>query len=205
MAKASAAVAEKIEVLSSNNLKPPQFSGKKGECFLMWKMKFEADMVMKGLYDAFQSKFKAELPTQKNFDLMDETEKKYHDAVVMNRKAIMQFALLFSTVLLLNKLNCEKRKNRTNWPSGKAHHVMSVVVKEFEPEDTMAEMEMEHVLAKLKLGPKKDPNKLLHEFASIECRYSLELSKSNLLEYHLDHQHYSLQERSNAHNRETIG
>ena len=42
----------------------------------------------------------------------------------------------------------------------------------------MAKMEMEHALAKLKLGPKKDPNELLDEFASIECRYLLELSKS---------------------------
>jgi hypothetical protein len=103
------------------------------------------------------------------FDLMDKTEKKQHDAVVMNQKAIMQFASLFSTVLLLNKLNCKKRKDKINWPSGKAHHVMSVIVKEFEPEDTMAEMEMERALAKLKLGSKKDPNELLDEFASIEC------------------------------------
>jgi hypothetical protein len=59
----------------------------------------------------------------------------------------MQFALLFSTVPLLNKLNCKKRKDKTNWPSGKAHHIMSVIVKEFEPEDTMAKIEMEHALA----------------------------------------------------------
>jgi hypothetical protein len=63
MAKASAAVAEKIEVLSSNNSTPPlQFNGKKGDSYLMWNMKFKADMVMKGLYDAFQQEFKAELP-----------------------------------------------------------------------------------------------------------------------------------------------
>jgi hypothetical protein len=30
----------------------------------MWKMKFEAEMVMKGLYDAFQPEFEAELPTK---------------------------------------------------------------------------------------------------------------------------------------------
>jgi hypothetical protein len=52
---------------------------------------------------------------------MDETEKKQHDAVVLNQKAMMLFALLFDTVPLLNKLNCKKRKDKTNWPSGKAH------------------------------------------------------------------------------------
>jgi hypothetical protein len=55
---------------------------------------------------------------------------------------------------------------------------MSVIMKEFEPGDTMAEMEMELALAKLKLGPKKDPNELMDEFASIECQYSLELTES---------------------------
>ncbi len=161
-------------------MKFPQFNGKKGDSYLMRKMKFEADMVMKGFYDAFQPEFEAELPTKKKmeFDLTDKTEKKQHDAVVMNRKAIMQFALLFTTVPLLNKLNCKKRKDKTNWPSGKAHYIMSVIVKKFEPEDTMAEMEMERSLVKLKLGPKKDPNILLDEFASIGCQYLLDLTKS---------------------------
>jgi hypothetical protein len=54
---------------------------------------------------------------------------------------------------------------------------MSVTVKEFKPEDTMAKMEMERALEKLKLGPNKDPNELLDEFASIKCRYLLALSK----------------------------
>jgi hypothetical protein len=40
---------------------------------------------------------------------------------------------------------------------------MSVIVKECKPEDTMAKMEMERAVAKLKLGPKKDPNDLLNK------------------------------------------
>jgi hypothetical protein len=81
MEKASAAVTEKIKVLIANNLKTPQFNGKKGDSYLMWKMKFEADMVMKGLYNAFQPEFPAELPTKDKmeYDLMNKTEKKQHD------------------------------------------------------------------------------------------------------------------------------
>jgi hypothetical protein len=67
MAKASAALAEKIKVLSLNNLEPPQFNGKKGDSYLMWKMKFKADMVLKGLYNAFQPEFAAELPTKEKW------------------------------------------------------------------------------------------------------------------------------------------
>ncbi len=137
----------------------------------MWKIKFEADMVMKGLYDAFQPEFELDLPAKEKMalDIMDDAEKKQHDTVKMNQKAMMQFALSFSTVPLLNKLNCKKQKNKANLPNREAHNVMSVIVKEFEPEDTMAKMEMEHELEKLKLGPKKDPNKLMDEFASIIC------------------------------------
>jgi hypothetical protein len=35
---------------------------------------------------------------------------------------------------------------------------------------------MEQALARMKLGPKKDPIELLNKLASIECRYSLKLS-----------------------------
>jgi hypothetical protein len=99
------------------------------------------------------------------------------NAVKMNQKTMMQLALLFTQMLLMNKLNVKKRRDK-DWPTGKAHRVMSALIREFEPEDTMAEMEMEQALAKMKLGPKKDPSKLLNKLASIECNYSYELSNS---------------------------
>ena len=89
----------------------------------------------------------------------------------------MQLASAFNTMPLMNKLACEKRRDK-DWPSGKAHRVWAALLKEYKPEDTMAEMEMELALNKLKLGPSKDPNDLLNELAAIECRYSLELTDS---------------------------
>jgi hypothetical protein len=46
---------------------------------------------------------------------------------------------------------------------------MSVIVKEYKLEDTMAKMKIERALTKMKLRPKKDSNDLLNKFASIEC------------------------------------
>jgi hypothetical protein len=43
---------------------------------------------------------------------------------------------------------------------------------------TMAEMEIEMALAKMNLGPKKDPNSLNDTMASIECRYLIEMTNS---------------------------
>ena len=128
----------------SSTSKPPQFNGKKGDKNIMWKMKSEADQVMKGLFDAFHSDFEKELPSKEkaNFDLSSEEQRRQQDAVKMNQNAMMQLALSFTSVSLMNKLNVEKRRDK-DWPTGKAHKVMSPLVKEFEPEDTMAEMEME--------------------------------------------------------------
>jgi hypothetical protein len=76
----------------------------------------------------------------------------------------------------LNKLNCGGRTNK-DWSSGKAHEVMTQLVKEYKPDDTMAEMEMEKALSKLTLGKKKDPNNLLDEMSAIECRYRIDLTE----------------------------
>ncbi len=54
---------------------------------------------------------------------------------------------------------------------------MTQLVKEYEPDDTMAEMEMEKALSKLTLGKKKDPNNLLDEMSAIECRYKIDLTE----------------------------
>jgi hypothetical protein len=78
----------------------------------------------------------------------------------------------------MNKINCEQQKNKVNWPTGNAYLVMQVITKEYEPKDTKAKMEMETALAKMKLGPKKDPHDLNNELAAIECIFSIEMSNS---------------------------
>ena len=52
------------------------------------------------------------------------------------------------------------------------------LVKEYEPDDTMTEMEMEKALSKLSLGKKKDPNDINNELSAIKCRYKIDLTKS---------------------------
>jgi hypothetical protein len=131
---------------------------RKGDKYLMWKMKFEANQAMKGLFEAFQPEFESKLPSKEKavLNLSIEDQKKQHDAIKMNQKAIMQLALLFTQVSLMNKLNIKKCRDK-DWPTGKAHRVMSALIREFEPEDRMAKMEIEQALAKMKLGPKKRP------------------------------------------------
>jgi hypothetical protein len=81
------------------------------------------------------------------FNQTNDTEKKQHDTVKMNQKAMMQLALSFNNVSLLNKSNSKKSRDKTDWPTRKAYHVMSVIVKKYEPGDTMTKMKMKRALA----------------------------------------------------------
>jgi hypothetical protein len=66
-----------VEVSNSNNSKPPQFNGKKGDNYIIQKRKCKADQVMKGQYKAFQPNFGQELPSDKKgkMDLTDKAKK----------------------------------------------------------------------------------------------------------------------------------
>ncbi len=151
-------VVEKVELSYVGNTKPPQWDGKKGDSYLMWKIEFLAHATMLGLEECFTSEFKDELPEKEKgtFDF-DTSEGKAHAAAVKkNKKAMMQFVLSFQKVTQLSKLNRATRANK-DWPSRKAHEVMTQLVKEYEPDDTMAEMEMEKALSKLTLNKNKRP------------------------------------------------
>ncbi len=171
-------IVEKVEVSNVRNTKPPQWDGKKGDSYLMWKIKYTAHMVMLGLDDALDPDFDEELPTKEKdtFDLTSDEGQNWANTVKKNKKAMMQFALSFTKVAQLNRLNHAGRTNK-DWPSGKAHEVMTQLVKEYEPDDSMAKMEMEKALSKLTLGKEKDPNDLLDEMSAIECRYKIDLTK----------------------------
>jgi hypothetical protein len=173
-------IVKKIEVLNVGNTKPPQRDGKKGDSNLMWNIKYTAHMVMLGLDDALNPEFKRELPTKEKdtFNLTSNEGKNWANAVKENKKAMMQFAFSLTKVAQLNKLNCAGRTNK-DWPSGKANEVMTQPLKEYEPDDMMAKMEMEKALLSTRtLGKKKDLNDLLDEMSAIECRYKIDLTES---------------------------
>ncbi len=119
-------VIKKVEVTNKNNSKPPQFNGKAGDVYLMWSMKFKGDMVMKNLWEAFLPEFEDKLPPKEAGPFDD--DKDHQKAVKMNQKAMMQLTLAFTNVGLFNKINCKQQKDKANWPTGKAHSVMTVLL-----------------------------------------------------------------------------
>ncbi len=108
------AVAEKIEVSSLNNSKPPQIQWKERGQLLNVEDEVQGRHGDEGALKHFSPEFANTLPTSEKvtFDLSEGTEEKQHNAVTTNKKAMMQFTLLFSTVPLLNKLNCKRGRTR---------------------------------------------------------------------------------------------
>jgi hypothetical protein len=50
-------VVKEVELSNVGNAKPPQWDGKKGDSYLMWKIKFLAHATMLGLKECFTSEF----------------------------------------------------------------------------------------------------------------------------------------------------
>ncbi len=117
-------IVKKVEVSNVGNTKPPQWEGKKGDSCLMWKIKYTAHMVMLGLDDVLNPDFKRELPTKEKdtFDLTSNEGKNWANAAKKNKKAMLQFALSFTKVAQLNKLN---RAGRTNKVGHSERHMKS--------------------------------------------------------------------------------
>ncbi len=172
-------VVEKVELSNVGNTKPPQWDRKKSNSYLMWKIKFMAHAMMLGHEECYTEEFENELPDREKgaFNLSTTEGQNHAAAVKKNKKAMMQFALSFTNVAQLKKVNRAQRAD-PNWPTGKAHGVMTQLVKEYKPDDTMAEMEMQSTLNKLTLGKKKDPNDINDELLAIECRYKIDLTES---------------------------
>jgi hypothetical protein len=84
-------IVKKVEVSNVGNTKPPQWDGKKGDSYLMWKIKYVSHMVMLGLDDALDSDFEEELPTKEKdtFNLTSDKEKNWANPVKKNKKAMM--------------------------------------------------------------------------------------------------------------------
>jgi hypothetical protein len=91
---------------------------KKGDSYLMWKIKYSAHSTMLGLKDCLTPEFASELPAKEKdtFDLTPGKGKNRANAVRKNKKTMMQCTLSLTKVAQLNKLNCATRANK-DWPS----------------------------------------------------------------------------------------
>jgi hypothetical protein len=76
---------------------------------------------------------------------------------------------------LISNVNLQKKADKL-FPSGRAWKLWLELQGDFNPDDSIAETELELVLTKLKLTNKKNPRKLLEEIVSCEVKYGVPVS-----------------------------
>jgi hypothetical protein len=82
-----------VEAVTMTSLKPPTFSGKHGDDWMMWEMKMTAHLMDKGLNKCLDPDFKNRIPVKESgpFDLTADDGKKFKEAVDLNKKVMGQF------------------------------------------------------------------------------------------------------------------
>ena len=85
-----------------------------------------------------------------------EDKKNQKDPVDMNKKAMCQFIQAFPMMSVLRKVNLQKKADKL-FPSGRAWKLWAELQGDFNPDDSIAETELELALSKLKLANKKNP------------------------------------------------
>jgi hypothetical protein len=177
------AAASSVEVVTATNAKPPTFSGKHGDDWTIWEMKMIAHLMDKGLDECLEPNFENRLPAKEEgpFDLTTEDGKKAKEAVDLNKKVMGQFIQAFSTITLLNKVNLQKKADKS-FPSGKGWKLWKEMRDEYNPDDSIAEAELELAMSKLKL-----PTRRIHERLSRRLhrvKLSMEFQSATVRKWH---------------------
>jgi hypothetical protein len=120
-----------------------------------------------------EQEFDSKLPA-KEIGPFENNEK---EAVEWNKKVMGQFIQAFSSISLLDKVNHERKADK-NFPSGKAWKLWKEMKDEYNPDDSIAEAELELALSKLRLTKKKNPRKIIEEIASCEVKFGIPVSDS---------------------------
>ena len=160
----------------TQSIKCPHFSGKKGD-YPFWMIQFRAYAATVGISDALEDGFQSKLPPTE-MAALDET----NDAALIkarNRNARAMAALTLGQKD--NKVMALIHRSRSkDWPGGLAHEAVKLLKKRFEPDDDMAELDMQAELDKLKLGKNEDPELLQDKVAEIQAKYGVFLDADDM-------------------------
>jgi hypothetical protein len=155
-------------------------------------MKMTAHLMEKGLDKCQDPNFETRLPTKENgpFNMAIEEEKKFKEAVDLNKNAMCQLIQTFPTMNLFSKVNLQKKADK-QFPSGRAWKLWMKLQGDFNPNDSIAETELELALSKLKLTKKKNQHKLMEDIASCKVKYAISNGKKMAQLIHLGGKKYS--------------
>ncbi len=166
--------ATSVKVIVTTNSNAPVFSDKHVDKRTIWEMKMTAHLMDKGLDMFLKPGFESKLP-KKEIGLFDSDNEK--EAVQLNKKAMGQFIQAFSNISLLNKVNLERKADK-DFPSRRVWKLWQEMKDEYNPDNSIAEAELELAMGRLRLNKKKNPRKIIKEIASCKVKYGIPVSDS---------------------------
>jgi hypothetical protein len=139
-----------VESVTGTTSKTPVVSGNHGDDWTIWEIKFSAHLMEKGLDACLDPDFRTRLPNKESgpFDMTVEDEKNQKEAVEMNKKAMCQFIQALATMSLLREVNLQKKADKLCL-SGRVWKLLAELQGDFNPDNSIAETELELALSKL--------------------------------------------------------
>ena len=97
-----------------------------------------AHLMKKGFNKCLDPSFETRPPTKENgpFNMTIEEEKKFKEAVDLNKKAMCQFTQAFLTMNLFSKVNLQKKADK-QFPSGRAWKLWMELQGDSNPDDSI--------------------------------------------------------------------
>ena len=155
--------------------KTPEFDGTK---FVLWEMKFVAYARVNGFGEALESGHENRLPATQSTVLneSDAGELAQKKAREMNDRAMQALILASKNELLMNIIKKEM-KHDADWSGAKAWRVMRELCREFQPDDNVAESELEEEILALKFKKGEDPKEIHKKMSALEVKCNTTVSE----------------------------
>ena len=110
-------------------------------------------------------------------DVTDATQLAQKEAKEMNDRAMQALILASKNDIMMNHVK-KGMKIDPNWPGGKAWQVYKELCVEYQPDDDVADADLEEELMKIKFKSNENPKTIKEKMASLEVKYNLTILES---------------------------
>lgn len=159
---------------AAKSMKLPLWNGKEST-FQVWWTRLVAYALVYGFHKALVGTEKNLLPDKEDDVVPDSDAGKKSDAArKRNAIAVANLTMAFTTDSTMSMVY---KAQTDDWPSGKAHEIVEILMKKFKPADTMSRVEMRVALTKIKMKKDDDPEVLFEQLSAVQNRYNTKTEK----------------------------
>ena len=163
-------MSEEDDYVTTSGLKLPTFG--EDTTYETWWLKITAYARVKGWAEALEPEFEKQLGTLDEtvkLDLTKDEDVKKQRLLKQNRTAIAALTMSLKRQRDITKIF--KTKVKDKWPSGKAHKVITLLKKRYQPDDILADTERQAQLEKISMKVTDHPDTLSEQISESNNAY----------------------------------